>query len=146
MHDVKVGLDLSYCREDPLAEAFVPAQQGPGGARSLPASGLTALAALALEACGGDAGTSSAPIPTPIPVPVAKLAAPVAARFLGQAMMGATDADIAHVQTIGFEAWLTEQFGTPRATAHWDWLVAGGYGVVANINSEAGYDASIWRS
>ena len=36
-----------------------------------------------------------------------------AARFLDQATFGATAADIAHLQNIGFDAWLNEQFGMP---------------------------------
>ena len=140
MHDVEAALDLSH-RSDP-ENVFDKASVA---APPLPAGALAALAALALEACGGDAATSPAPVAAPVVVPVAKLAAPVAARFLGQATMGATDADIAHVQTVGFDAWLIEQFGTARATAHYDWLIAGNYNAVANINSEAGYDASVWR-
>lgn len=37
-----------------------------------------------------------------------------AGRFLEQAAFGPTPADLAHVQQIGFDAWLTEQFNTPE--------------------------------
>ena len=37
-----------------------------------------------------------------------------ARRFLEQAAFGPTPADAAHVQTIGFQAWLTEQFNMPQ--------------------------------
>jgi len=37
-----------------------------------------------------------------------------AARFLEHATFGATDADIRHLSTIGYQAWLTEQFNTPQ--------------------------------
>ena len=40
-------------------------------------------------------------------------AVPAAARLLDQATFGTTLADIAHVQTIGQDAWITEQFNTP---------------------------------
>ena len=33
-----------------------------------------------------------------------------ASRFLSQATFGPTDADIAHLRTVGYQAWLTEQF------------------------------------
>ena len=33
-----------------------------------------------------------------------------AARFLAQATFGPTDADIAHLRAVGYQAWLTEQF------------------------------------
>jgi len=36
-----------------------------------------------------------------------------AARFLAQATFGPTDADIAHVRAIGYQAWLDEQFAAP---------------------------------
>lgn len=36
-----------------------------------------------------------------------------AARFLDQAAWGATPADIAHLQQVGFDAWLNEQFAMP---------------------------------
>ncbi len=37
-----------------------------------------------------------------------------ALRFLNQSTFGATADDLAHVEEIGFEAWLDEQFATPR--------------------------------
>lgn len=36
-----------------------------------------------------------------------------AARFLAQATFGPTTADIAHLRSIGYQAWLTEQFSVP---------------------------------
>lgn len=47
-----------------------------------------------------------------------------AARFLAQATFGPTDADIAHLRAIGYEAWLDEQFAA-TATSHldyYDWV------------------------
>jgi uncharacterized protein (DUF1800 family) len=41
---------------------------------------------------------------------VANIPADDAARFLTQATFGPTDADIAHLRTVGYQAWLTEQF------------------------------------
>jgi uncharacterized protein (DUF1800 family) len=37
-----------------------------------------------------------------------------ASRFLEQATFGATDADIHHLSTIGYQAWLNEQFNIPQ--------------------------------
>lgn len=68
-----------------------------------------------------------------------------AARFLGQATMGAARADIDRVAAVGYEAWLNEQFAMPRATSHWDWLVSVGYAIVGNMNNTAGYDNAMWR-
>ena len=44
-----------------------------------------------------------------------------------------------------YEGWIDDQFALPRATSHWDWLNANGYNVAANINSETGFDATMWR-
>lgn len=109
-----------------------------------------ALAAMTtLAACSGSGGGSSpiaggpspSPSPTPTPTPIA---AAQASRFLQQATFGATKADIAQVQSLGFDGWITDQVGRAR-TAHWDWLVANGYNAAANINNTAGFDNSVWR-
>ena len=44
-----------------------------------------------------------------------------AARFLAQATFGPTDVDIAHLRTIGYQAWLTEQFSATK-TLEMDYL------------------------
>ena len=59
--------------------------------------------------------------------------------------MGATKADITALQSSTYDAWLTTQFAIPRATSHWDWLVAQGYRDPVNLISEAGFDATVWR-
>ncbi len=59
--------------------------------------------------------------------------------------MGSSRADIDRVVSVGYDAWITEQFALPRATSHWDWLVAGGYNAVANINNQNGFDNTMWR-
>jgi uncharacterized protein (DUF1800 family) len=69
-----------------------------------------------------------------------------ASRFLGQSTMGATSGEIAAVTTKNYEAWLTEQFATPRASSFWDSLVSTGFNVPANRDNEAGWDPTIWRS
>jgi uncharacterized protein (DUF1800 family) len=82
--------------------------------RAWPAAALAAAAFLA--GCGGGDGLSPA-AGTQLAQTAAALAvqAPVteagAIRFLEQATFGPTPTDIAHVQSIGYDAWLTEQFG-----------------------------------
>ncbi len=49
-------------------------------------------------------------------VPVGVVSAAAAARFLEQSTFGATPALIAHVQQVGFDAFLTEQFNAPTST------------------------------
>ena len=118
------------------------------GAVPLAKGAAAALPALLLTACGGGGGgsapaggTATAPV---VVTPVA-LAPVEASRFLAQATMGATRTGIDTVIARGFSGWIDDQFAMPRATAHWDWLVANGYNVAANINNEAGFDASLWR-
>ena len=96
-----------------------------------------------LSACGGGS-SSSGPVLPPVEPPPPILAAD-ASRFLAQASMGSTREQIFKVQTLGYAGWLDEQFALPASGTRWDWLVAGGYGVATNMNSEAGADACIWR-
>ncbi len=103
--------------------------------------------ALVLAACGGGSGPSaSAPPPPPPAPPVVVLPTDAqASRFLAQSSMGATKTDIATVKSGNYDAWLTTQFAMPRATSHWDWLVANGYNAAANINNENGFNTTVWR-
>jgi uncharacterized protein (DUF1800 family) len=64
---------------------------------------------LALAACGGG-GNSAAP-PTPPPPPM--VGAADAARLLDQATFGVTASDIAHVRSIGINAYIAEQLAYP---------------------------------
>jgi uncharacterized protein (DUF1800 family) len=99
-----------------------------------------------LSACGGGSGGAPTPTPTPTPTPPPVMpTAPEASRFLAQASMGSTREHIAKVQASGYGAWLDEQFALPASGSRWDWLIAGGYNAAANINSETGADACIWR-
>ena len=66
-----------------------------------------AFLSLALAACGGGGG-SSTPTPTPTPTPSQPSAADTA-RLLDQATFGVTQTDVMHVQSIGFDAYLSEQ-------------------------------------
>ena len=101
---------------------------------------LAALSAT-VAACGGGGG-DSAPVPLP---PTTNISAAQASRFLAQASMGATRAEIARVQTLGYAGWLDEQFALPQQGTRWDWLVSKGFDAATNKNSEAGFDASAWR-
>ena len=99
---------------------------------------------LALAACG-DGGGGGASSSTPIVVVNPSPSTTEASRFLAQATMGATRADIDMVVSRGYDGWLTDQFALPRATSHWDWLTANGYDAAANRNSLAGLDPTLWR-
>ena len=88
------------------------------------AAGIMALS-LVLTSCGGGSGASSTGASTPpvaiVPPPPPPFsdtpASTEASRFLAQASFGATTEDIAHLSTVGYNAWITEQFALPP-TSH----------------------------
>ena len=103
------------------------------------------LAALAVAGCssgsgggssGGSTGGGGAPPPSPAEVQ--------ASRFLSQAAIGYSHADITSVATSGIDAWLTAQFAMVRPQRFWDFLVTNGYADPANINTQNGFDAMVW--
>jgi uncharacterized protein (DUF1800 family) len=70
---------------------------------------------LGLSACGGGGGgaaTSAPPTTTPPPTP-ASVSAADAARLLEQATFGVTASDVAHVQSVGIDGYINQQFGYP---------------------------------
>ena len=116
--------------------------QAPETPPHLAALGVT----LDLAACGGDGGTAPGPPPPPSPAPAPALPSkPQAARFLGQAAMGASKANVDAVAAQGYEAWLDAQFAMPRAIGHWDWLVQAGYANAATRTAQQGFDPVMWR-
>ncbi|CAN5337446.1 hypothetical protein BH10PSE14_BH10PSE14_37900 [soil metagenome] len=129
-----------------LTDDIAAVRTAPDSATSVIAIATALAPMIALAACSGGGGTTPTPSPAPTPAPTAAAITKVqASRFLGQATMGATDAMIANVQAKSFDGWLSAQFALPRATAHWDWLVAQGYSASTYINSEAGFDPTMWR-
>ena len=69
-----------------------------------------------------------------------------AARFLAQATFGPTDADIAHLRSIGYQAWLNEQFAASPTyeitdqgtqTAYLNWVASSGEQVGQDTRFEA---------
>ncbi|WMW81053.1 DUF1800 domain-containing protein [Undibacterium cyanobacteriorum] len=108
------------------------------------AVGLTA----ALSACGGGgASDSGGTVPSgPQPDPdKQKITDEQAARFLLQASMGVTRTQIQRVQSLGYSAWIDEQFSTQGNGSRWDWLVGKGLDVATYKNSQAGFDPCAWR-
>ncbi|WP_394648479.1 DUF1800 family protein, partial [uncultured Sphingomonas sp.] len=123
-------------------------------AHRLLAVGGSVLPLVALAACGdgGSGGTAStggtattAGSSTPVVVVTPPPTATEASRFLAQATMGATRSTMDAVVSRGYDGWLTDQFALPRATSHWDWLVANGYDAAANRNIVSGLDPTLWR-
>jgi uncharacterized protein (DUF1800 family) len=131
-----------------IAPALQDDAPSDSGARPLAAAALAALATASatLAACGGGGGDAAAATGagTPPATPVAPTATE-ASRFLAQASMGATRADIARVQAIGYATWIDEQFAAAPSPTRWDALVAAGFADPAFKNGEAGFDACAWR-
>lgn len=139
---MSVSNTVSVRRPDDDRDAETDSGRIDGSALLKTISALTP--AVALAACGGGDGSSSSG--TPPPTVAAQAITPVqASRFLAQATMGATRAMVTDVVSTGFSGWLTAQFARARTTTHWDWLVANGYNAAANVNSQTGFDPTMWR-
>ncbi|MGQ0559323.1 MAG: DUF1800 domain-containing protein [Sphingosinicella sp.] len=136
-------------------EVTEPLEQpaGPEARRPIDRLGLSA-SMLALAACGGGGGGGGTPPPPSAPAPPTPPPPPViilptraeSSRFLAQATMGSSRADIEQVMAIGFEAWLDGQFAMARPISHWDWLIqAGVANDPNNMNNQLGFDNAMWR-
>ncbi|MBC7602229.1 MAG: DUF1800 domain-containing protein [Ramlibacter sp.] len=68
-----------------------------------------------------------------------------AARFLAQATLGASKADILAMQASGYADWIDTQFTVARSQGHYDWLVEHGYAIEDNRSNTAGMDNTIWH-
>ena len=69
-----------------------------------------------------------------------------AARFLMQATLGVTDADISAVRNQGYDAWLNAEFARPPSESNWQYLLD--KGIAANLdnrNSAVGSDPALWQ-
>src|SRR5258707_7355366 len=69
----------------------------------------------------------------------------IATASTSQASMGPTADQITRVQSIGYSAWLDEQFAQATTTSRWDWLVGAGFSDITFRNNENGFDSSAWR-
>ncbi|MBL0074841.1 MAG: DUF1800 domain-containing protein [Rhodocyclaceae bacterium] len=105
------------------------------------------LAPLALTACGGGGSGSTATVATTPPPPVVSTGPTrvQAARFLAQASLSSTAAEITQVQTLGYSAWLDQQMALPRSSSNVAWLRSKGLDNVAYKNSQVGADQMLWR-
>jgi uncharacterized protein (DUF1800 family) len=109
---------------------------------------LAALGALSLAACGGGGGSGSTTATSPVPpvtgtTPTQTRAQ--AARFLAQASLSSTPAEITQVQSLGYSGWLDSQMALPRSSTNVDWLRSKGFDAVAYKSSVVGSDQMMWR-
>ena len=142
---------------DPESDSAASVAPAPAPAPHSPAPVLTGAALLAaaaagslLSACGGGDGPAPGaglnPPSSPVPATDKPTSVRDAARFLTQATLGYTRADLNALVSAGsFTGWLDAQFALPRSASHFDWLTAKGYGDAANIFSTKGLDNTIWR-
>jgi uncharacterized protein (DUF1800 family) len=78
------------------------------------AAAALAAAAGVLAACGGGSSDSAQPPTSTTPTPpTTPPTAADAARFLDQATFGTTAADVSHVQSVGFDAYIAQQLAAP---------------------------------
>ena len=112
------------------------------------------LSAAVLAACGGGdgdgdgGGGGDAVVTSPVVAPVlqpAGITREQASRFLSQAALGCTTADIEQVRSLGYGGWIDAQMALPRSSSNVDWLRSKGYDAVANKNSTAGSNDMLWR-
>jgi len=106
-----------------------------------------AVATALLAACGGggDGGpgtavNSAAPVAPsgPTTAPVVPPTDAEAMRFLTQATMGPSTADVARLKQQGYDAWLEEQFAKAR-TSHLDFVIS-----EIGLDGAAGDDRPVW--
>src|SRR5450830_731787 len=105
--------------------------------------GLGASSGLLLAACGGGASSGLSTGNT-TSAPVAPITDAQASRFLAQASVGATRAEMAKVQSSGYAAWIDAQIAMPQSTTRWSWLKANSFDAAANIFTQNGFDSVAW--
>lgn len=117
--------------------------------KSLPTVAMAATLAASLSACGGNTSidNTATPSTTPAgpPLAVTSISDEQAARFLLQASMGVTRAQIQRVQALGYSGWIDEQFTLAGNGTRWDWLMSKGMNAATYRNSQAGFDSCAWR-
>ena len=115
------------------AAALLAACGGGGGGNAASAaantSGVVASSSVGVSSAGVSAASSVAPTGYAYTVPASD---EEAARFLGQAQFGASDADIAALRSKGYAPWFLAQMAAPVTQTGFDWLNARGYNVVDN--------------
>ncbi|MDD0812320.1 DUF1800 domain-containing protein [Curvibacter sp. RS43] len=141
------ALTVSTERPNALAAAPVAEQAGVPEALGWRHAAVSAALPSGLAACGGggaEGGTAAAPNP-PVVVPSTQPSAAEAGRFLSQATLGYSRADLNALMASSYSDWITAQFKAPQSVGHVDWLKANGYADASYINSTAGLDNTIWR-
>ncbi len=101
------------------------------------------LLAAALAACGGNKDDETTVDPASLPASRSE-----AAMFLSKATFGPTEGDVDRVMSIGYSAWIDEQFATPATSHRASWEAADAAIKAADPMSGAGQDPvfySFWK-
>jgi uncharacterized protein (DUF1800 family) len=147
MTEVPPALDFDVSVDDEAVVDFctesVPAKTASPNIYALPVVGL-------LAACGAGGGGGSTPPPPPPPVAQARKpqTEAEAARFILQAGLAVSDADVTSVRSVGYEPWLTTQIDAPISQTGVAWLASRGYDQVTTDNffdNEYPGDYMIWN-
>ena len=131
-----------------LATALLAACGGGGAPAASTDTISTSSNAGVTPAATNSAGHSPTPNPnttSPATGAAAVISAADASRFLAQASLGASRAQMARVQAIGYAAWIDEQIALAGSSSRWDWLVANGYDTLNNQVEEKGFESTVWR-
>lgn len=80
--------------------------------------------------------------PTPVGGPAN---ATESARFLAQATLGVTSAEITALQSSTYATWIDTQIAMPQGMTQVEWLVSKGFDNADFSNSYAGLDNTLWR-
>jgi uncharacterized protein (DUF1800 family) len=93
--------------------------------------------------------SSTSPSPSaqePPTAPAVELTEMQASRFLAQASMGATRAEIASVKKQGLSTWIDAQMAMPQSMSRFDWLVSKGFDAPDNRFGNSGvFDSASWK-
>jgi uncharacterized protein (DUF1800 family) len=131
-----------------LAEALDSGDDAATTGQLSAAAAAAAAAALLVAACGGGGGGGSdskgASSAANSAASFGAATSVQASRFLSQAGFAATDTGISELQSIGYEAWLTQAFSTPNSGNGWQWLFSNGYYTDSYHYSNSPMDYMIW--
>ena len=104
---------------------------------------ISTLVGAILAACGGNKDDEARIDPASLPASRSE-----AAMFLSKATFGPTEGDVDRVMSIGYSAWIDEQFATPAASHRASWEAADAAIKAADPMSVAGQDPvffSFWK-
>lgn len=127
-----------------LASGLLVACGGGGGGGTAPGAGAApagAAASALASTAGSDISTADgAQRPKDLPTQPGQ-----AARFLTQASFGPNDGDVSRLSSIGYRAWIDEQFALPATSHRAYWEAADAAIKAGNPTSAAGQD-QVWES